>query len=77
VSQRPTLPSVVAAEAFWRKEQGAGGKLLWSMLQRAAIILPALFVAGERKNLLKYTAVTTLAIEAVVLLEVKKQLRGQ
>lgn len=70
----PTLPSVVAAEAIWRGEKGAAGKVAYSMLQRAAIILPALFLAGERKHLLKYTLFTTAAIEAVVLWEVKKQI---
>lgn len=74
---QPTLPSVVAAEAFWRGEQGAAGKVAFSMLERAAIILPALFLAGERRHLVKYTVVTTAAIEAVVLWQVRKQLQGQ
>jgi len=71
---KPTLPSVVAAEALWRGEKGAAGKVALSMLERAAIILPALFLAGERKHLLRYTLVTTAAIEAVVLWQVKRQL---
>ena len=69
-----TLPSVTAAEAFWRGDEGAWGRVLWSMLERAAIIAPALYVAGERKRLLRYTVITTAAIEAVVLWQVKRQI---
>jgi hypothetical protein len=45
-----------------------------SMPQRAAIAGTGLFIAGERKNLLKYTLAVTLAIELVVLWEVKNQM---
>ena len=70
----PTLPSITAAEAFWRGDEGAWGRVLWSMLERAAIIAPALYIAGERKRLLRYTVITPAAIEAVVLWQVKKQI---
>lgn len=71
---QPTLPSVVAAEAVLTNQPGAVGKLLWSLAQRAAIIAPALYLAGERKRVVRYTLVATLAIEAVVLWEVRRQL---
>ncbi len=71
----PTLPSIVAAEAFWRGDEGAWKRVLWSMLERAAIIAPALYLAGERKRVLRYTLATTAAIEAVVLWQVKRQLK--
>jgi hypothetical protein len=71
---QPTLPSVVAAEALLKNQPGAVGKLLWSLAQRAAIIAPALYLAGERKRVVRYTLVATLAIEAVVLWEVRRQL---
>lgn len=70
----PTLPSVTAAEAFWRGDEGAWGRVLWSMLERAAIIAPTLYVLGERKKLAKYTVGVTVAIEAVVLWQVKRQI---
>lgn len=70
----PTLPSVVAAEAVWTDQPGAIGSVAVSLLERAAIIGGALFLAGERKNLLRYTLATTIAIELVVLAVVKKQL---
>jgi hypothetical protein len=70
----PTLPSVTAAEAFWRGEEGALGKVLWSMVERAAIIAPTLYVLGERKRLVRYTVGVTAAIEAVVLWQVKRQI---
>ena len=71
---QPTLPSVVAAQKFWRGESGALGSILWSMTERAAIIGAALYLAGERKRLLRYTLATTAAIEAVVLWQVKRQI---
>lgn len=71
---QPTLPSIIAAEALLKGEEGAWGKILWSLLQRSAIIAPALYLAGERERILKYTAFSAIAIELVVLWEVKKQL---
>ena len=70
----PTLPSVVAAEKFWKKEPDAYQAIAKSMAQRAAIIGTALLIAGERKRLLRYTLAATIAIELVVLWEVKKQI---
>lgn len=70
----PTLPSVTAAEKFWRGEPGALGSILWSMVERAAIIAPTLYVLGERKRLARYTLGVTAAIEAVVLWQVKRQI---
>ena len=70
----PTLPSVTAAEKFWNGEPGAWKSILGSMLERAAIIAPALYLAGERKRLLRYTLAVTLGIEAVVLATVKYQM---
>lgn len=67
----PTLPSADAATAFWAGEPGAFWKILGSMAQRSLIIAPALYLAGERKHLLRYTLVTTAAIELVVLAMLK------
>lgn len=71
---KATLPSVVAAEKFWRGEPDGVSSVLWSMAQRAAIIAPALYLAGERNRLWRYTVAATVAIEAVVLWQVKSQL---
>lgn len=72
----PTLPSVIAAEKVWRGEPGALGSVAASMLERGAIIGAVLLLAGERKNLLRYTVAVTAGIELVVLLMVKSQLNG-
>lgn len=72
-----TLPSVTAAEALWKGETGAFGKILWSMVERAAIIAPTLYLLGERKKLVRYTVGITAAIEAVVLWQVKRQLDSE
>lgn len=71
---QPTLPSVVAAEALLKNEPNALGKVLLSMAERAAIIAPALYLAGERKRVVRYTLAATLAIEAVVIWQVRRQL---
>lgn len=71
----PTLPSVEAAKAVWSGESDAWKRVLWSMAERAAIIAPALYLAGERKRILRYTLATTAAIEAVVLLVVRNQMK--
>jgi hypothetical protein len=70
----PTLPSVTAAEKFWRGETGAIPAILWSMGGRAAIIGAALFLLGERKKLVRYSLGASAAIEAVVLAVVKGQI---
>ena len=72
----PTLPSVRAADSFLRHEPGSVGAVLFSMLERAAIIGPTLYLAGERKNLVRYTLATTVAIELVVLFTINRQLTG-
>ena len=71
---QPTLPSIVAAEKFWKGEPGGVAAVLWSMVERAAIIAPTLYVLGERNRLVRYTLGITAAIEAVVLWQVKRQL---
>jgi hypothetical protein len=70
----PTLPSVTAAEKFWKNEPGAIPAILWSLTERSAIIGAALFLLGERKNLLKYTLGSAAAIEIAVLVVVKSQI---
>lgn len=72
-----TLPSVTAAQKLWLGQPGAIGSILWSMALRAAIIAPTLYLLGERKRLLRYTVGATVAIEAVVLWEVKKQIQNE
>ena len=73
----PTLPSVRAASALWRRERGAVGAVVWSLAQRSAIVAPALFLAGERKNLVRYTVAVVVAIELVVLGVVGSQIRSE
>ena len=69
-----TLPSVVAAEQFWKGEEGGAFNLVTSTALRALLIGVGLAVAGERKNLVKYSVAGALAIEAFVLTAVKIQL---
>lgn len=69
-----TLPSVVAAEQFWRGEEGGAFKLVTSTALRAVLIAAGLYVAGERKRLVRYSVAGALAIEAFVLTAVKVQL---
>lgn len=72
----PTLPSVVAAKALWKGEPGALGKVGYSMLERAAIVAPALWLSGSRepKQLLWQTLTVVTFIEAVVIWQVQRQL---
>lgn len=72
----PTLPSVQAAKAIWVGEPGAAGKVLVSLLERSAIVAPALWLAGVRdgRTLAKQTAAVVLVIEAVVLWQVRRQM---
>lgn len=67
------LPSAIAAEKFWRGEPGAGWTIAGSMLERSAIVATALYLAGERKRLLRYTVAVTVAIEVVVLAVLKPE----
>lgn len=69
-----TLPSVSSAEAFWLGEPGAVGKLILSTLGRSTVIGAGLFIAGERRHLVKYSLFAATAIEIMVLTLVKKQL---
>lgn len=73
----PTLPSIVAAEALWREEPGALGKVGYSMLERAAIVAPALWLSGTRevKPLFWQTLTVVTFIEAVVIWQVQRQLK--
>lgn len=72
----PTLPSVEAAKALWKGEEGAATKLVVSMLERAAIVAPALWVSGTRdwKQLGLQTLTVVSFIEAVVIWQVQRQL---
>ena len=72
----PTLPSVTAAEAFWRHEPDAFQRVLGSMAERSLIVAAALLLAGRRKHVLRDTLFVAGAIEAVVLWQVKRQLES-
>jgi hypothetical protein len=74
---QPTLPSITAAQAFLAGAPGAWGKVASSVLLRSAIIAPALYVSGMRgkKRIAWTTAVVAIAIEAVVLVEVARQVK--
>jgi hypothetical protein len=69
-----TLPSVVAAEDFLRGKPGGLMAVLSSTAGRAGIIFTGLYLAGERKRLLRYALAGALAIELFVLLRIKAQL---
>lgn len=71
-----TLPSVIAAEKFLKGEPGGVSGVVLSTVERAGLILIGLFLAGERKRLIRYSLAGALVIEAVVLARVKKQLKG-
>jgi len=72
-----TLPSVSSAEAFWLGEPGSVGKLIMSTLGRSTVIGAGLFIAGERRHLIKYSLFAATAIEIMVLTLVKRQLNEQ
>jgi hypothetical protein len=60
-------PSYRAACELYLSEPGAGKKVGLSFVSRTALIGAALYLAGERKNLLRYSLVTSGAVEAFVL----------
>lgn len=72
-----TLPSVVAAENFLRGKPGGFLAILSSALGRAGIIFAGLYLAGERKRLVRYALAGSFAIETFVLLRVRAQLRAR
>ena len=72
-----TLPSVVAAENFLQGRPGGLFSLLSSTFGRAGIIFAGLYLAGERKKLVRYSLASAAAIEAFVLLRVRAQLRAR
>ena len=70
-----TLPSVAAAEQFWKGEEGGAVKLVTSTALRALLIAAGLAAAGERKRLVRYSIAGALAIEVFVLVTVRSQLK--
>jgi len=76
---QPTLPSVQAATKVWTGQPGAWHAVFGSMIQRAAIVAPALWLAGTRqhKRLAWSTFAVVAAIEVAVLLEVRSQIQSQ
>lgn len=76
--QQPTLPSVTAARALLTNQPDGWTLIAKSLALRAAIVAPALWVAGvrEKKRLLWQTVVVVGAIELVVLNEVSRQLKA-
>jgi hypothetical protein len=63
----PTLPSAGSAMAFVRGEPGAFPVVALHTLLRAGIIGAGLYVAGTRRNIVRTSLVSSLAIEAFVL----------
>lgn len=74
VAPKTTLPSVVAAEDFLRGRPGGLTAVASSTAGRAGIIFMGLYLAGERKRLLRYALAGALAIEAFVLWRIWAQL---
>jgi hypothetical protein len=72
-----TLPSVASAEDFWNGNPGGLMGVIVSTALRAGLVGVGLAIAGERKNLVKYSLAGALAIEAFVLTSVKYQLNKQ
>lgn len=60
-------PSYRAACDLYLQQPGAAQKVGLSFTSRTALIAAALYFAGERKRLLRYSLVTSGAIEAFVL----------
>lgn len=75
---QPTLPSVVAAQALLTNQPNGWALIAKSLALRAAIVAPALWLAGvrEKKRLLWQTSIVVVAIEIVVLNEVSRQLKA-
>jgi len=71
-----TLPSVRAAEAYWLDEPGALGDIIASMGLRTALLALGLLAVGQRKGVLKGALGGAVAIEAFVLVTVRRQLKA-
>ena len=61
------LPSSTAASDLLDGKPGALMDVTVSVILRGGLIAAGLYLAGERKNLVKYSAAAALAIEAFVL----------
>jgi hypothetical protein len=64
-----------AAIRFLRGEPGALPKVLWSLVERTALIGAGIYVLGSRENLLKNSIAGSVAIEAYLLWYYGKQMR--
>jgi hypothetical protein len=75
----PTLPSVTAARSLLAGEPGSGMKLINSLLLRAAIVAPALYLTGTKNKwrLALQTAAVVGAIEVVVIANIARQVKAQ
>jgi hypothetical protein len=71
--EKASLPSSDSAARFLRGEPGSLPGVVLSTLGRAALIGGGLFLAGERKNLIKYSLAGALMIEVFVLWYVQKE----
>ncbi len=71
-----TLPSVRAAEAYWLDEPGALADIIASMGLRTALLALGLLAVGQRKGVLKGALGGAVAIEAFVLVTVRRQLKA-
>ena len=64
---QPALPSGNAALAFVQGQQGALPAVVGYTLLRAGLIGVGLYVAGQRRYIVRHALVSSLAIEAFVL----------
>ena len=69
-----TLPSVESAEMFWEGHPDRYQAIVGSVLKRSLLIGAGLFIAGERKHLIKYSLAASAFIQLSVLWEIKKQM---
>ena len=65
--EAPPVPSHASAQSFVRGEPGSGAQIGLHYAERAALLAAALWIAGERKHLVRYALVGSAAIEAFVL----------
>lgn len=67
-----SLPSEIAARDLISGRPGAAPRVATWTLVRAGLIGTGLYLAGERKNLMKYALAGALSVEVFVLLHVWK-----
>lgn len=76
-ADRPTLPSVLAAERLLTRQDGGWKAVAMSVLSRAGILSLGMAVVGEREHLARNALAGSVLVELFVLWEVSEQLKGR